>query len=165
MVSKVSKMVLNIAYSEYIWPQRLWRKQLEVKAVDSTHLFTRLQRHSCNGNLCAMSGNALRNVATQRLTLSTPVMVDDITDPIANINFSRQVENAMRKNNEEMAVDLCHDSRLWLCAEDDPGIPALERIKIGMVLHQRLQKNVDFVSYSVHKGFTYSALVRAFGKH
>ena len=59
---------------------------------------------------------------------------------MTRIHFSWQVENAMRKNNEEMTVDLCHDSRLWLCAEDDPGIPALERIKIGVVLHNRQQK-------------------------
>ena len=87
-------------------------------------------------------------MAQQRSTLSTPVMVDDITDPMsaamARTHFNRQVENAMRKNNEETAADLYLDIRLWWSVEDGPGIPALERIKMRMDLRKRLLKNVDF---------------------
>ncbi|MEW8546432.1 MAG: YqaJ viral recombinase family protein, partial [Candidatus Thiodiazotropha sp.] len=158
VMSKVPKSVLNIAYAEYIWGDRLekfekeakisnkvkvegtfepdfWfsqpeysesRNKLEVKCVDSTHLFTRLRRHSCKGCLDGIDCTAWKNVAKQRTTLLTPVMIDDLTDPMsaamARTHFSEQVEKAMRRNGDDASANLCRDIRLWWRAEDDSGI-------------------------------------------
>lgn len=193
IMSKVPKSVLNTAYAEYVWPERLktweqessitnsvkigtttepefWfsqpeysenRKQLEVKCIDSTHLFTRLRRHSCKGSLDGIDSTAWKNVAKQRSKLLTPIMVDDLTDPMsaamARTHFSEQVENAMRNNAEHESANLCRDIRLWWSAEDDPGISAVERMTMRLNLRSRLLDGIKFGKFppptSYVKGF------------
>ena len=86
------------------------RHQLEVKCVDSTHLFTRLRRHSCKGTLDGIDNAAWKRVAKDRKTFLSTVMIEDVIDPMsvsmARTHFSQTVENAMRENGDIKSAEL-----------------------------------------------------------
>ena len=180
---QVPKQVLNISYSEYIWPEKLegwkrcsplkneikiddtdcpeyWfyipeysnvRKQLEVKCVDSTHLLTRSRRKTCKGGIEGISKDAWMKVAKSKKTLLSPIMVEDIVDPMsvsmANTHFSEAVEDNMRENGDFEAASLCQDIREWWFAEDSPGISAKKRVDMRMKLRRRLVNCVDHSNF------------------
>ena len=124
------------------------RHQLEVKCVDSTHLFTRLRRHSCKGTLDGIDNAAWKRVAKDRKTFLSTVMIEDVIDPMsvsmARTHFSQTVENAMRENGDIISAELCSDIRNWWISEDDPGITAMDRIKLRQPLRNRLLSRMNF---------------------
>jgi hypothetical protein len=126
------------------------RSQLEVKAVDATHLFTRLRRHSIRGNIKGVNKAAWQKVARDGRTFLSPLMVDELLDPMsvtmARTHFSETVEREMRRNGDISTADFVKDVRMWWIANDDPGIPALERIDMRINLRQRLLSGFDVSS-------------------
>ena len=186
---RMSKQELNSVYAEYVWPDRLntwkteppfqcdtkvenesytWfykpyysesRQQLEVKCIDSTHLLTRMRRKSCRGGLDGVSNEAWVKVAKSRKTLLTPIMVDEITDPMsvsmAVTHFSEAVELQMRANGDINSADLCNDIRRWWEAEDKAGIPAIERMRLRDCLRKRLLSRISFGRFPPESMFIY----------
>ena len=67
--------------------------------------------------------------------------------PMAITHFHPDVEQLMMENGDLQAGTLCHAIRSWWKAEDEPGIPALERIKMRMDLRARLLENIDFSQF------------------
>lgn len=67
------------------------RNQVEVRSIDSTHLLTRTRRKCCRGGIEELDNTPWLKVAKQGTTLLTPVMVQDIIDPMsmsmANTHF------------------------------------------------------------------------------
>lgn len=124
------------------------RNQSEVSCVDSSHLLTRTRRKCCKGGLDGCSNNAWMCVAkTGKTNLSVAMVecaLDPMSVPIAVAHFSEVVENEMRSRGFHHEADLVHDIRNWWKAEDDPGIPALTRIKLRSGLRRRLLKYVQF---------------------
>ncbi|WAR15144.1 hypothetical protein MAR_005249, partial [Mya arenaria] len=126
----------------------LRRNQLEVKCIVATHLLTRTRRKSCKGGLDNLSNAAWRKVAKDGNTLLTPIMVDEVTDPMsssmATTHFSEAVELEMRKTGEIKSADLCRDVRLWWEAEDSSGMTAIERFNMREGLRTRLLSRINF---------------------
>lgn len=177
-VGKYTKHELNVIMAEYTWDKKYaaWRKnlkanslngkehqwfylpeysqsrnQLEVKCIDSTHLLTRMRRKTCSGGMERLTNESWVKVAKQKRTLLTPIMVEDVTDPMsaamAITHFSLPVENEMRKNGDTAAASLCYDIRCWWEAEDSPGIPSATRVAMREPLRTRLVSKVDFSRY------------------
>ena len=134
-------------YWFYIPEYNTRRQQLEVKCVDSTHLLTRMRRKTCKGGIEGISNNAWLKVAKSKRTLLSPIMVEDIVDPMsvsmANTHFSKAVEDNMRENGDFESALLCKDIREWWLAEDTPGLQARTRIDMRMNLRRRLINCVD----------------------
>ena len=126
------------------------RNQLELKSVDATHLFTRLRRHSCKGHIEGTNKDAWMKVAKEGNTFLSPVMVDDVIDPMsvamARTHFSEPVEDGMRRNGDVQCANFCQDVRRWWIANDDPGISANARIGLRSQLRNRLLSGIDFIS-------------------
>ena len=85
------------------------RQQLEVKCVDSTLLLTCTRRKTCKGGIEGISNHAWLKVAKSKKTLLSPIMVEDIVDPMsvsmANTHFSKAVEDSMRENGDFEAAN------------------------------------------------------------
>ena len=174
-VLKYSKQELNVILAEYKWDDmyKSWveeingltlndvqcewfykpefsssRKQYEVKCIDSTHLLTRTRRKTCKGGIEGLSNESWLKVAKQKNTLLTPIMVEEVTDPMsvsmAKTHFSESVEHEMRLNGYTDAAGLCHDIRSWWESEDDPGISSSTRIVMRQALRRRLMSKIDF---------------------
>lgn len=92
------------------------RNQYEVRCIDSTHLLTRTRTKSCKGGLENLNNNGWMKVARSGKTLLTPVMIQEIVDPMsasmAITHFSEQVESVMRSNGDIASADLCRDVRM-----------------------------------------------------
>ncbi|XP_060571176.1 uncharacterized protein LOC132729422 [Ruditapes philippinarum] len=177
VITKYSKRDLNIIYAEYIWADRekAWispvkditvngekyewfykpeysiRQQMEVKCIDSTHLLTRTRRKCCKGGLEGLSNEGWLKVARSKKTLLTPIMVEEITDPMsvsmAKTHFSAEVEEELRFHSEIASADLCKDIRQWWESEDKAGIPASTRVEMRLSLRKRLLQKVDFCKF------------------
>lgn len=124
------------------------RQQLEVRCIDSTHLLTRARRKCCKGGLHGLPNTPWLTVAKTKTTFLSPIMIEEITEPMsvsmAVTHFSEPVERKMRQNGDIDAADLCRDIRDWWKSEDDPGIPAKDRIVMRQNLRERLLDEVDF---------------------
>ena len=124
------------------------RQQLEVKCIDSTHLLTRMRRKSSRDGLDNVPKDCWVKVARQKKTFLTPIMVEEVTDPMsvsmARTHFSDAVENEMRNNKDVAGANLCRDIRNWWESEDNPGICAAERIRLRTGLRSRLLSRVNF---------------------
>lgn len=124
------------------------RNQLEVCCVDSSHLLTRMRRKSAKGGLDGLRNNAWKAVAKSKKTALSIGMVDCILEPmsvlVANTHFSEAVEREMRQLGYREEAELCNDVRMWWCAEDEPGIPAKQRMQLRSALQQRLLSRMDF---------------------
>ena len=59
------------------------RQQLEVRCIDSTQLLTRICRKTRKGGIEGLDNKACLKIAKQRTTLLSPVMVEDIVDPMS----------------------------------------------------------------------------------
>jgi hypothetical protein len=143
---------LDTSYSWFYVPELVdSRNQLEVRCIDSTHLLTRTRRKTCHGGIEGLDNKPWLKVAKQGKTLLTPVMVEDIVDSMsmsmAVTHFSKPVQNAMRENGDFEAASLCECVMDWWHAEDDPGLDAIERLKLRMKLRRRLLRDVDFGSF------------------
>ncbi|CAG2221722.1 unnamed protein product [Mytilus edulis] len=127
------------------------REQLEVRCIDSTHMLTRARRKCCKGGIENLDNKPWIKVALQKTTFLSLAMVEDVADPMsasmALTHFSEAVENEMLKNGDFRAASLCNDIRSWWKAEDDPGIPALQRIKMRLSLRKRLLAGIDFATF------------------
>lgn len=108
---------------------------------------TRARHKCCKGGLDNISNGPWLKVAKGRKTLLSTVMIEDIIDPMsvsmATTNFSEAVENTMLENGDVDAASLCHDIRRWWNAEDDPGISALDRMKMRTPLRTRLLRHIN----------------------
>ena len=75
-------------------------------------------------------------------------MIEEITEPMsvsmAVTHFSEPLERKMRQNGDVDAADLCRDIREWCKSQDDPGIPAKDRIAMRKRLRKRLLDEIDF---------------------
>lgn len=124
------------------------REQLEVRCVDSSHLLTRTRRKVCKGGIEHMTNEPWVKVARSKKTLITPIMIEDIVDPMsvpmAVTHFCSDVENTMRGNGDMDAASFCHAVRSWWKAEDESGISALDRIHMRIALRELLLDNVNF---------------------
>lgn len=124
------------------------RNQLEVRSIDSTHLLTRTRRKCCRGGIEGLDNTPWLKVAKQGKTLLTPVMVQDIIDPMsmsmANTHFCQAVQNGMRENGGFRAACLCANIHEWWRAEDEAGIPALDVIRMRFMLRSRLLNHINF---------------------
>lgn len=127
------------------------RQKLEVRCIDSSHLLTRCRRKICKGGLEGMDNKPWVNVALEKTTFLTLVMVEDVVDPMsvsmAATHISGDVERIMIRNGDFQAASLCRDLRSWWQSEDDPGISANDRIVMRMNLRQRLLNYVDFAVF------------------
>lgn len=132
----------------YIPEFSLTRDQLEVRCIDSSHLLTRTRRKICKGGIENLTNEPWLKVAKEKKTFLSRIMVEDISDPMsvsmALTHISDSVENSMRDNGDIKAADLCKDIRQWWHAEDEPGIPAKERILLRSSLRKRLLSYIDF---------------------
>ncbi|XP_045207597.2 uncharacterized protein LOC123559660 [Mercenaria mercenaria] len=90
-------------------------------------------------------------VAKSGKTLLTPIMIEEITDPMsitmAATHFSEAVEAGMRNNGDIHSAELCKEVRQWWESEDKPGISASERYSLRRDLRKRLLECVDFKSF------------------
>ena len=124
------------------------REQYEVKCIDSSHLLTRMRRKTCKGGIEGLSNECWLKVAKQKNTLLTPIMVEEITDPMsvsmAKTHFSENVEHEMRLNGDTEGADLCNDIRSWWESEDSPGLSSSTRILMRQSLRRRLMSKIDF---------------------
>ncbi|WAR15569.1 hypothetical protein MAR_005674 [Mya arenaria] len=81
------------------------REQLKVHCIDATHLLTRTRRKCCRGGLDNSSKISWLNVAKTGKTMLTPIMVEEITDPMSSSmaasHFSKEVEREMRLLEDE----------------------------------------------------------------
>ncbi|KAJ8316748.1 hypothetical protein KUTeg_005694 [Tegillarca granosa] len=173
-VGNVPKTALNIAYTEYAWPERLqtWKTQSpindEIKVIGSypnywfyipEFSYDRQQlevRCIDSSHLLTrtkrkrLSSKPWLKAASTRKTSLTSVMVEDVIDPMsvpmAVTHFSSDVEKVMRDNGDIHAADLCH-VRNWWKAEDEAGISAIDRIKMRFCLRDRLLRDVDFSKF------------------
>lgn len=95
-----------------------------------------------------LTNESWMKVAMQKRTRLTPIMVEDVTDPMsaamATTHFSEAVETEMKKNGDIEAAELCKDIRNWWDSEDKCGITASERIKLREPLRRRLMSRVEF---------------------
>lgn len=95
-----------------------------------------------------MNNNGWMKVARSGKTLLTPVMIQEIVDPMsaymAITHFSEQEESVMRLNGDIASADLCRDVRMWWQAEDEQGISSVERHSMRMNLKTRLINHVKF---------------------
>ncbi|XP_060561338.1 uncharacterized protein LOC132721103 [Ruditapes philippinarum] len=157
---KLQTRVSQNCYIEGIGISREWfyhpeystnRSQLEVKCIDATHLLTRTRRKCCKGGLDGITNEAWKAVAKTGNTFLTPIMVEEITDPMSSAmaatHFSEDVEEEMYKLGYTDAANLCKDVRLWWEAEDCSGFSALERFTMRENLRQRLLSHVKFNKY------------------
>lgn len=126
----------------------LTRQQLEVRCIDSTHLFTRTRRKTCKGGIEGLDNMPWLKVAKQGKTLLTPIMVEEVTDcmsmPMALTHFGYDVQNAMTENGDHRAANLCKSVLEWWRAEDEPGISAHDRISMRLSLRERLLRGYNF---------------------
>ena len=87
-------------------------------------------------------------VAKQKHTLPTPIMVEELTDPMsvsmAKTHFSESLEHEMRLKDDKDVADLCHDIRSKWESEDDPGLSSSTRIEMRQSLRWRLMSKIDF---------------------
>ncbi|KAH3747969.1 hypothetical protein DPMN_182405 [Dreissena polymorpha] len=122
--------------------------QYEVKCIDATHLLTRTRRKSCKGGLDLVNNEAWKRVAKGGNTLLTPIMIEEVTDPMsasmAATHFSEAVEIEMRKCDFNQSADLCRDIRLWWESEDSSGQTTAERFFNRDLLRSRLLSHVNF---------------------
>jgi len=127
------------------------RNQLEVRCIDSSHLLTRTRRATCKGGIEGGSKKAWADVAYSKRTFLTPVMVDDVVDPMsvpmAITHFSKDVEREMICNGDYATASLVRDVRNWWKSEDEPGIPALQRILLRSNLRSRLLSYFQFENF------------------
>ena len=110
-------------------------------------MLTRVRRKTCAGGIEGLNNEPWMKVAKQKTTLLTPIMVEDISDPMsvsmAKTHFSESVEKQMRKNGDDQAADLCRHIRQWWESKDAPGIPAACRIQMRKALFKRLISKAD----------------------
>ncbi|KAH3822999.1 hypothetical protein DPMN_124794 [Dreissena polymorpha] len=122
--------------------------QYEVMCIDATHLLTRTRRKSCKGGLDLVNNEAWKRVAIGGNTLLTPIMIEEVTDPMsasmAATHFSEAVEIEMRKCDFNKSADLCRDIRLWWESDDSSGQTAAERFFNRDLLRSRLLSHVNF---------------------
>ncbi len=124
------------------------RHRIELKVWDSTHLITNLRRVVCTSDILGMHKEAWLTAAKDPSNKLKVSMVEDLPDKqnigFALTTFSVEVEQSMRKHKLQKEADFCQSVREWWIAEDEPGIPALERIQKRMPLIRTLLKDVDF---------------------
>ena len=124
----------------------LKRKRLEHKVWDGTHLVTNMRRVVCTEGTDLLSKNAWLAASQYRTVKLKYAMVTDLPDKqdkgFAITTFS-EVEDAMIKENYHKEAKFCRLLRNWWEAEDEPGIPAMERLKSRLELRQYVLANVD----------------------
>ena len=127
------------------------RKKLEHKIWDSTHLMTNLRRVVCSSGTAKLKKEAWLVASKDQSNKLKTSMVTDLPDKqdigFALTTFSAEVEQSMAAAGYEEEAKFCRLLRNWWIAEDEPGIPAMDRVQYRIELKDYLLEHVDFGSF------------------
>ena len=121
--------------------------------LDGYHQLCGLRRLFCANGIPAkgISKEAILKVAEESETNGSGLniaLVKDLIDKqsvaYAVKTFSEKVEEALLKNGALNEAKFCSLVRNWYQAEDEPGIPALDRCKYRLHLREWLLQHVNF---------------------
>ena len=117
--------------------------------LDAHHLFVNARALVCSKGIPAMGvyRDAFTRVVNSQETKLSAAMVYDVinrqSNAIAQIVFSEEVEQVMRRNGDTSTAEFCRTIRRWYEAEDEPGLSAQERFERRLQLRRLLLDSVS----------------------
>ncbi len=145
----------NVSWKPEFWFSKLEynkeRKMLEPKTWDSHHLFVNCRSRVCSKGIpgFGIKKEAWHEVATKFPHIISKTIVVDLLDRQSNFyaqkTFSQAVEDALVQLGHHEEAIFCNLIRNWYRAEDEPGMPAAERVQHRIAFRNYLlsKANVD----------------------
>ena len=128
-------------------------QQLDPKCLDAHHLFVNCRVKVCKDGLegFGIMNDAWLSVAEKFPHVISKCLVQDLLDKQSNgfaqRTFGKSVEEAMRELGYIEEANFCELIRNWYHAEDEPGIPAADRISMRIKFRQYLLDKCDLTRF------------------
>ena len=154
MTNDTTQSIEKIKYRFYSKPEfneRLQRPVLYI--LDAHHLFVNSRALVCGRGIDArgITKQAWLDVAKSKQTpLSVPMVMDLIdkqSNALAQTTYSLEVEQLMISLGYPQEATFCRYMRRWYEAEDEPSIPASERLQRRLDLRKFLLEGVNFFKF------------------
>ena len=136
------------AYSQPEFNQKL--DSFLFNVLDSHHILTNARSKCCSSGMikAGIRREAWLRVAQENKTKLNLSMVENLIDRQSNslalTTFSKEVEEAMKKNGDYKEAEFCNLLREWYSAEDDCGISSMDRTRKRFALREWLLQDVNF---------------------
>ena len=132
-------------------------KHLEPKCLDGEHLLVNARVKVCKDGMLGLQKEAWHQVAEVYPDVISKSLVVDLVDKQSAANAKRtfpvKVEEAMTKLGYENEAEFCRLIWHWYSAEDDPGIPALQRVRYRLDFKNFLLRDVDFGRFPTYGSY------------
>ncbi|CAH1789092.1 unnamed protein product [Owenia fusiformis] len=151
-VNKIYGLDSSSPYEWFYFPEySKERNRIEPRCLDGDHIFVNTRVKVCKDGLEGVSKAAWHAVSSARPDLLSKSLVEDLIDKqnnrFAKTTFSEAVERCMIDLQYKEEAQFTRLIRRWYEAEDDPGIPAVERAKRRYEFREYLMDGVDFGSF------------------